>query len=97
MNKVTIILLFILLISCSKENWRDHRYSYCYKTSIDDRYWGCNNFVVDERLSYDDSIRIIKYYDSKMKSQLPDTSYFVSRIEYLSDEHKWRTPNIKIK
>ena len=93
---IFLICSITILSSCNKESFRDERYSYCYKTSEDDNHWGCNNFIVSEKLSYEDSIKIHSYYDSNIKRRLKDTSFFISKIIYISDEHRFRAPRLKI-
>jgi hypothetical protein len=57
----------------------------------------CHNIVVDERLSYSDSIELHKYLDRNAKERLSDTSNFVSNLTYVYDEHSWRSPKHRIK
>jgi hypothetical protein len=91
------ICIALIFVGCNKENFKDERYSYCYKTYEGDEYWGCNNFVVAERLNYDDSIKIHSYYDNKIKERLKDTTFFISRITHIYDEPRFRAPRLKIK
>tara|TARA_Y100000389_G_scaffold135039_1_gene132585 strand:+ start:229 stop:528 length:300 start_codon:yes stop_codon:yes gene_type:complete len=94
---IFLICSITILSSCNKESFRDERYSYCYKTSEDDNHWGCNNFIVSEKLSYEDSSKIHSYYDRNTKGQLKDTSFFISKIIYIGDESRFRAPRLKVK
>ena len=92
-----IVILILLLQGCNKDGFKDYRYTYCYKVEEDDRYWGCSNFVMDQKMNLADSTRVHTLLDNKIKKTLGDTTYFRSKIEFLSDEHSWRTPRLKTK
>lgn len=97
MRYFLLIILGLFLVGCDKEAFRDYRYTYCYMTSPDDEYWGCHNIVLDKRLSYSDSTNIHGYLDAHVKKMLSDTSYFISRITFLHDEHASRSKKYKIR
>ncbi len=98
MSKIFFLIgTIIILMGCGKESFRDYRYTYCYKIEEDDRYWGCSNFVMNQKMNLADSTRVHILLDNKIKKTLDDTTYFRSKIEFLNDEHSWRTPRLKIK
>ncbi len=97
MKYCILVIMSFLLLSCDKESFRDYRYIYCSKENADDDYWGCHNIVVDERLSYSDSIELHKYLDRNAKERLSDTSNFVSQLTFIYDEHSWVSPKHKMK
>jgi hypothetical protein len=98
-REINFILFFVifLLFGCSKKNFRDYKYIYCCKENSDDKYWGCHNITVDERLDHSDSIKLHNYLDKIAKERLSDTTNFVSRLSFIDDEHSWKSPKFRIK
>lgn len=88
------LIIAILCISCTRE-FKDSRFTYCYKWREGQSHWSCNNFVIRAEDWPMDSLKIKSHLDKKIKSQLSDTSLFESKIDFLYRERICRTQNLR--